>query len=74
MERLLTVTDFREQCLSLLDRLPPEGIVITRHGKPVARIVPVRIDPKDLIGSIPNLVINPDNNLFTTGRDWDAQS
>ena len=40
--RDLSVTEFRRQCLALLDRLPDEGIVITRHGRPVARVAPVR--------------------------------
>ena len=36
----LNVTEFRRQCLTILDDLPDDGIVITRHGKPVARIMP----------------------------------
>jgi prevent-host-death family protein len=37
----LSVTEFRRECLSLLDHLPEEGIVITKRGKPVARVCPV---------------------------------
>jgi len=40
--RDLSITEFRRQCLSLLERLPEEGIVITKRGQPVARIAPVR--------------------------------
>jgi prevent-host-death family protein len=40
--RDLSITEFRRQCLSLLDDLPEEGIVITKHGQPVARVTPVR--------------------------------
>jgi prevent-host-death family protein len=40
--RDLSITEFRRQCLSLLDDLPEEGIVITKHGQPVARVAPVR--------------------------------
>lgn len=38
----LNITDFRRQCLSLLENLPDKGILITKHGKPLARITPVR--------------------------------
>ncbi len=38
----LSVTEFRRQCLSLLDELPDDGIMITKHGQPVARVMPVR--------------------------------
>jgi len=40
--RDLSVTEFRRQCLSLLEALPEEGIVITKRGQPVARVEPVR--------------------------------
>lgn len=38
----LSITEFRKQCLSLIDDLPEEGIVVTRCGKAVARVTPVR--------------------------------
>jgi len=40
--RDLSITEFRRQCLSLLDDLPEEGILITKRGRPVARVAPVR--------------------------------
>jgi hypothetical protein len=30
--RDLSITEFRRQCLSLLEALPEEGIVVTKHG------------------------------------------
>ena len=36
----LSITEFRRQCLSLLEALPEEGIVITKRGQPVARVAP----------------------------------
>jgi prevent-host-death family protein len=40
--RDLSITEFRRQCLALLEDLPEEGIVITKHGRPIARVVPMR--------------------------------
>ncbi|MGD0497785.1 MAG: hypothetical protein ABSC23_05040 [Bryobacteraceae bacterium] len=40
--RDLSVTEFRRQCLSLLEDLPEEGIVITKRGRPLARVAPLR--------------------------------
>ena len=40
--RDLNITQFRRQRLTLLAELPEEGIVITRHGRPIARVAPVR--------------------------------
>ena len=38
----LSITEFRRQCLALLEDLPDEGIVITKRGRPLARVSPVR--------------------------------
>jgi antitoxin (DNA-binding transcriptional repressor) of toxin-antitoxin stability system len=40
--RDLSITEFRRQCLALLEDLPEEGIVITKRGQPLARVSPVR--------------------------------
>jgi prevent-host-death family protein len=37
----LSITEFRRQCLSLLDALPDEGVIITKRGEPLARILPI---------------------------------
>jgi len=39
--RDLSITEFRRQCLALLEDLPEEGIVITKRGRPVARVAPL---------------------------------
>lgn len=70
----ISLSEFCQQCLSLVDRLPAEGIVITRHGQPVARLLPVkRTSCADLIGSVPIL---PDNvgDLSSTDGQWDADA
>jgi hypothetical protein len=40
--RALGITEFRRQCLALLENLPEEGIVITKRGQSLARVAPVR--------------------------------
>jgi antitoxin (DNA-binding transcriptional repressor) of toxin-antitoxin stability system len=70
----ISVSDFRQQCLALIDRLPQEGLLITRHGHPVARLLPVRTAScPDLIGSVP-LLPNEVDDLFSTGERWEADA
>ncbi len=64
---------FKEQCLALLDQVGPDGIVITKHGKPVAKLVPIHTDTASLIGSFKNKIIIK-GNLLSTGVKWDAES
>ena len=64
---------FKQQCLSLLDHLDPEGLVVTKHGKPVARVVPCERGFAPLIGSLKDkIVIHGD--LMSTGSVWQASA
>ncbi|HEX2721410.1 MAG TPA: type II toxin-antitoxin system Phd/YefM family antitoxin [Gemmatimonadaceae bacterium] len=64
---------FKEQCLSILDRLDSEGLVITKHGKPVARLMPFERVSGNLIGSLRGR-IRIKGDALTTGLQWDAAS
>ena len=62
---------FKEQCLSILNHLDPDGIVITKHGKPVARLLPAERAAADLIGALRGR-IRVKGDIQTTGLKWDA--
>ena len=62
---------FKEQCLALLDQLDADGLVVTKRGKPVARVLPYDSGEADLIGSLRNK-LKVKGDIFTTGLPWDA--
>ncbi len=64
---------FKEQCLALLDHLEPEGLIVTKRGKPVARVVPYSDAEFDLIGSLRHK-ITVRGDVFTTGIRWNADA
>ena len=64
---------FKEQCLSLLDNLEPEGLVITKHGRPVALVIPYERRSTLLIGSLAGKIAIK-GDLLTTGEHWDAHA
>jgi prevent-host-death family protein len=71
--KTVPAAQFKAQCLSLLDRVGPEGIVITKHGRPVAKLVPIATESAALIGSLKGkLTIK--GNILSTGVKWDAES
>ena len=64
---------FRQNCLAILDRVGPDGITITKHGKPVATLFPASRSGASLIGSMKGrLKITGD--VLSTGLKWDAES
>jgi len=62
---------FKEQCLSILDHLSPEGIVVTKHGRPVARVLPIETASADLIGILRGK-LRVKGDVTSTGITWDA--
>jgi antitoxin (DNA-binding transcriptional repressor) of toxin-antitoxin stability system len=71
--RTIGAAKFKELCLSLLDHLEPEGLIITKHGKPVARLMPYPRPPGDLIGSLRDK-IQIHGDLLSTGVSWEADA
>lgn len=70
-ENFIGAAKFKEQCLALLDKLDAQGLVITKHGRPVARIIPYPDNPGALIGCLKGK-ISVDGDLLSTGLSWDA--
>lgn len=42
----LNISEVRQRLLTLVDRIPAEGVIITRHGEPVARLLPIEASPQ----------------------------
>ena len=71
--KTIAAAKFKAQCLSLLDDVDKEGIVITKRGKPVARLLPYDESPASMIGCLKGaLAIHGD--IMTTGTKWNAES
>ena len=71
--KTISATKFKEQCLALLDSVGPDGLVITKHGRPVAKLLPLGADSADLIGALEGK-IEIRGDLQSTGLEWHAES
>ncbi len=69
----INASKFKEQSLSILDALDPEGLIITKHGKPVAKLIPIEQGSASLIGSLKGR-IKIKGDLLSTGVRWNAES
>ncbi len=69
--KTIGAAEFKAHCLRILDEVGPEGIVITKRGKPVAMLIPAeqpRATHRHLIGSLKGLLrSDPDDDLLSTG-------
>ncbi|HEY8091650.1 MAG TPA: type II toxin-antitoxin system prevent-host-death family antitoxin [Polyangiaceae bacterium] len=69
----IAAAKFKEQCLALLDEVDDEGLVITKRGRPVAKLIPIRAASASLIGALESKM-RIVGDLLSTGARWDAQS
>ena len=70
--RRIAAAKFKESCLALLDQVDAECIIITKHGKPVARLMPYATDSSSLIGALSKKV-RIKGDILSTGVRWDAE-
>ena len=71
--REITATQFKARCLRLLDEVAESGetLVITKHGRPVARVEPpLRAD--DLRGSA-KINMTDDELIYFSMGPWDME-
>jgi prevent-host-death family protein len=70
----ITATEFKSKCLSLMDQVQEklEEVVITKHGKPIAKLVPVQteVESKSPIGFMRGKVTIKDDIVKPLGVDW----
>jgi len=52
--KTIAAGEFKARCLSLMDDVQRtrETVVITKRGKPVAKLVPISVDKDDFIGRL----------------------
>ena len=68
----LAAAKFKEQCLALLDEVDAEGIVITKRGKPVAKLIAIAAESGSLIGALKHKVAIK-GDILSTGVAWRAE-
>jgi prevent-host-death family protein len=67
---------FKAECLNLMEEVARTGqpIVITKHGKPVAQLVPIPAQPESLFGYMKNTVSISGDIVTPVREEWSALS
>lgn len=67
--------EFKARCLDLMDRVRETGVeyVVTKHGRPVAKLVPYAASTRQpLFGSMKGTVLRYDRPFDPIDGDWDV--
>lgn len=73
MKATIGAGEFKAKCLQLLDEVERrrEELVITKRGRPVAKLVPVQTD-RALFGAMAGSVVVQGDLVAPIGEPWEA--
>jgi prevent-host-death family protein len=76
-KRTMTAAKFRAECLQVLDTVASARteVLVTKRGRPVARIVPVGEPPASRFGSLRRVttIVDASDDLLSAGDGWSVQ-
>jgi prevent-host-death family protein len=70
----VSAADFKATCLQLMDRVRETRVeyVVTKHGRPVAKLVPyTESAPKSFLGCMKGTVLKYERPLDPLDDEWD---
>ena len=74
--RKMAAAQFKAQCLAVMDHVSQSGdsVVITKHGKPVVRVVPVTESEDEIFGALSGIArITGDIENTAPASDWGVE-
>lgn len=74
MATTIAAGEFKAKCLKLLDEVAEkrETLVITKHGKPVAQVVPMPVQSRNIVGAMKGSVTILGDIISPLDVEWDA--
>jgi len=74
--RTMKASEFRAKCLALMDEVAETGeeIVITKRGKPVAKLAPYEDRPASMFGRDRDGIVMYDDLIEPVDVEWEAET
>ena len=72
----MAAAQFKAQCLAVMDQVSQSGraIVITKHGKPVVKLVPASEGEDEIFGALSGIAkITGDVENTVPAKDWGVE-
>ncbi len=74
MMKTMNAARFKATCLAVLDQVAQSGhgVVVTKRGKPVARVVPMVNRPDRIVGAMKGEIEVYGDIISPLGVEWEA--
>jgi len=75
MPKTIPAGEFKAKCLKLMDQVAKTGepLIITKRGKAVAEIIPIRATPEPFVGRMKGSITYEGDILSPIDVDWYAE-
>jgi prevent-host-death family protein len=72
--KTIAAGEFKAKCLDLMDQVQKKRfeVIVTKRGKPVARLVPVPDEPPEIFGYMKGTVTILGDIISPIDVEWDA--
>ncbi|MGH7737945.1 MAG: type II toxin-antitoxin system Phd/YefM family antitoxin [Candidatus Tyrphobacter sp.] len=72
----ISSAEFKAKCLSLMDDVAKHRrpLTVTKRGRPVVRVVPLKEEERPLFGFLSGCVVGNPDLTTPTGESWEAES
>jgi prevent-host-death family protein len=72
--QLVAAAEFKARCLELMDLVQKshQSLVITKHGRPVARLIPYDSEPTDIVGFLAGSLTSYGDVISPLDESWEA--
>ena len=74
--RKIAAAEFKAHCLAVMNEVSQSGrpVVITKHGKPVVKVVPADEGEDEIFGALAGIArITGDIENTVQARDWEVE-
>lgn len=72
--KTISATEFKAKCLRIFEDLRPPGIVVTKRGRPIAKVTPLSSRSNEALYGSMRGKIKGKGDIFSTGVTWNAES
>jgi prevent-host-death family protein len=75
MVRKIAAAQFKAQCLQLMDYVKEKHaeLIITKHGNPIAKLVPIEEEPVNLYGALKGVIKIKGDIVAPIDEPWDVE-
>jgi prevent-host-death family protein len=75
MVKKIAAAQFKAQCLQLMDYVKEKHaeLIITKHGNPIAKLIPIEEEPVNLYGALKGTVKIKGDIIAPIDEPWDIE-